>query len=236
MTSTPYKCPPAPSEAAFLLHDYLTTRGRRAAVDISVVIPFGRPIPPSPDTSKAILAGFAERNIRWVPEREVSALDPNRKVAMLDDGTEMPYDLFLGVPVHRVPKVVEESGLAVDGWVPVNPKTLETRFPGVYAVGDVALVGTPKAGVFSEGQARVVAAEITAQLKGGPSAQPYSGIGACYIEFGGDVVGRVVVDFFSGPEPTGTFDAPSAALVADKAEFGSSRIARWFSRPHDARG
>jgi sulfide:quinone oxidoreductase len=230
VTSTPFKCPPAPSEAAFLLHDYLTARGLRAATEISVVIPFGRPVPPSPDTSKAILAGFAERNIRWVADREVRALDAGRKVAMLDDGSEMPYHLFLGVPVHRVPAVVEESGLAVDGWVPVNPKTLETRFPGVYAVGDVALVGTPKAGVFAEGQARVVAAELIAQLRGGPSAQPYLGRGACYVEFGHDVVGRVDVDFFSGPEPTGTFEEPSAALVAEKAEFGSSRVRRWFAK------
>ena len=75
---------------------------------------------------------------------------------MFSDGTEMPFDLFLGVPRHTVPPVVEESGLAVDGWVPVNPLTLETEFPDVYALGDVASVGTPKAGVFSEGQALVV--------------------------------------------------------------------------------
>jgi sulfide:quinone oxidoreductase len=230
VTSTPFKCPPAPSEVAFLLHDYLIALGRRSATEISVVIPFGRPVPPSADTSKAILAGFAQRGIRWVPEREVRALDEGRKVAVLDDGTEMPYDLFLGVPVHRVPSAVEESGLAVDGWVPVNPRTLETRYPSVYALGDVALVGTPKAGVFSERQARVVAAEILARFRGGPTAALYDGTGACYIEFGNGVVGRVVVDFFSGPEPTGAFEEPSAALVADKTDFGSSRVARWFSR------
>ena len=229
VTSTPFKCPPAPSEAAFLLHDYLTTHGRRSATDISVVMPFGRPVPPSPDTSKAILTGFADRGIRWVPEREVRALDASRKVAILDDGTEMPYDLFLGVPVHRVPAVVEESGLAVDGWVPVNPRTLETKFPSVYAVGDVALVGTPKAGVFSERQARIVAAEILARLRGETTSERYDGTGTCYIEFGNGLVGRVVVDFFSGPEPTGTFEEPSAALSADKTEFGTSRVARWFS-------
>ena len=229
VTSTPFKCPPAPSEAAFLLHDYLTALGRRSATQISVVMPFGRPVPPSPDTSKAILDGFKERGIRWVPEREVRALDAGRKVAVLDDGTEMPCDLFLGVPVHRVPAVVEASGLAVDGWIPVNPRTLETKFPGVYAVGDVALVGTPKAGVFSERQARVVAAEILARLRGETTSERYDGTGTCYIEFGNGVVGRVVVDFFSGPEPIGTYEEPSAALAADKTEFGASRVARWFS-------
>ncbi len=160
VTGKSFKCPPAPSEAALLLHDYLTARGRREATEITLVMPFGTPIPPSPETSQAILAAFAERGIRFVKDSLVRALDPGRKVAVLSDGTEMPYELFLGVPVHRVPEVVVESGLAADafGWVPVNKKTLETTFPGVYAVGDVNGVGTPKAGVFAEGAARVVAA------------------------------------------------------------------------------
>ena len=103
VTGKSFKCPPAPSETALLLHDYLTARGRREATEISVVMPFGTPIPPSPDTSRAILAAFAERGIRFVKDSLVQALDPGRKVAVLSDGTEMPYELFLGVPVHRVP-------------------------------------------------------------------------------------------------------------------------------------
>ena len=225
-----FKCPPAPSETALLLHDYLTARGRRGATDISVVMPFGTPIPPSPDTSRAVLAAFAEHGIRFVKDNVVRALDPGRRVAELSDGTEMPCDLFLGVPVHRVPQVVVESGLAAHphDWVPVNRKTLETSFPGVYAVGDVNGVGTPKAGVFAEGAARVVAAAIIAQLRRGPSPEAYDGAGACYVEFGHDLVGRVDVNFLSGPQPTSTFQAPSEALVAEKAHFGSSRLERWF--------
>lgn len=95
----------------------------------------------------------------------VRGLDPDRTVAQLSNGGELPYDLFLGVPVHRAPAVVVQSGMTVDGWAPVNPLTLETRFPDVYAVGDVTSVGTPKAGVFAEGQAAVVAAEICARLR-----------------------------------------------------------------------
>jgi sulfide:quinone oxidoreductase len=227
-----FKCPPAPSETAFLLHDYLTERGRREETTISVVMPFGTPIPPSPDTSRAVLAAFEERGIRFVKDNLVKALDPDRKVAVLSGGSEMPYDLFLGIPVHRVPQVVVESGLAAHphDWVPVNKQTLETRFPGVYAVGDVNGVGTPKAGVFSEGAARVVAAAIIAQLRGGPPPDAYKGQGSCYVEFGHHQVGRVDVDFLSGPKPTGTFQAPSEALVAEKAQFGSSRLQRWFGR------
>jgi sulfide:quinone oxidoreductase len=230
VTGKSFKCPPAPSEAALLLHDYLVERGRREAVEISVVMPFGTPIPPSPDTSQAILAAFAERGIRFVKDNLVKSLDPDRKLAVLTDGTEMPFALFLGVPIHRVPPVVVESGLSAHphDWVPVNKQTLETKFPGVYAVGDVNGVGTPKAGVFAEGSARIVAAAIVAQIRGGTPPDAYKGQGSCYVEFGQNQVGRVDVDFLSGPKPTGTFQAPSAALVAEKALFGSSRRQRWF--------
>jgi sulfide:quinone oxidoreductase len=226
----PFKCPPAPSEAALLLDDYLSARGVRDDCEISIVIPFASPVPPSPDTSRALVTAFAERGIEFVPERRVSSLDRARQVAVLDDSSEMPYDLFLGVPKHRAPDVVIASGMTEDGYVPVNPKTLATRFPGVYAVGDVATIGVPKAGVFAEGAARVVAASLIADLRGGKQPDAYNGLGSCYIEFGGGRVGRVDVDFLSGPKPTGTFQAPSDALVAEKHHFGSSRGARWFSR------
>lgn len=224
----PFKCPPAPSEAALLLHDHLTSRGVRDDCEISFVIPFGTPVPPSPDTSRALVSAFAERGIAFVPERRVASLDPARRVVVLDDGSEMAYDLFLGVPKHRAPDVVLASGMTEDGYIPVSPETLETSFPGVYAVGDVTTVGVPKAGVFAEGAARVVAARLAAELMGGDTPGAYDGRGSCYIEFGSGRVGRVDVDFLSGPKPTGTFHEPSVAGAADKEHFGSSRRARWF--------
>ena len=226
----PFKCPPAPSEAALLLHDYLSARGVRESCEITFVIPFGTPVPPSPDTSEALVAAFAEHGIAFVSGRRVAALNPGRNVAVLDDGSELPFDLFLGVPKHRAPDVVIASGMTVDGYVPVSPQTLETSFPGVYAIGDVATIGVPKAGVFAEGAARVVAASLIAALRGGEQPGPYGGRGSCYIEFGGGRIGRVDVDFLSGPKPTGTFRQPSSALVTEKYQFGSSRSARWFGR------
>jgi sulfide:quinone oxidoreductase len=98
----------------------------------------------------------------------------------------------------------------------------------VYAVGDVATAGVPKAGVFSEGAARIVAQTLIAELRGGDRPGPHLGRGTCYIEFGQGRVGSVDIDFLSGPTRTGTFHPPSTELVAEKAHFGSSRRARWF--------
>jgi sulfide:quinone oxidoreductase len=224
----PFKCPPAPSEAALLLHDFVSARGVRDQCEISLVMPFGMPVPPSPDTSAALLEAFAERGIQFVAGRRVASLDSDRGVAVLDDGEALPFDLFLGVPKHRAPSVVLESGLAEEGYVPVDSRTLETRFPNVYAVGDVATVGVPKAGVFSEGAARVVAGALIAELRGGEAPEAYDGRGSCYVEFGAGRVGRVDVDFLSGPKPTGTFREPSLELVGEKKDFGAGRKARWF--------
>ena len=230
VTSTPFKCPPAPSETALMLHDFLAERGLREASEISLVMPLPAPIPPSPAASQALLAAFAERGIAWYPDRLVRSLDTQQKVAVLANGEQMPFDLFLGVPVHRVPTVVAESGMCVDGWIPVDPLTLETAYPDVYAVGDVTSVGTPKAGVFSERQASVVADQIIARHHGRDTSSTYDGTGVCYVEFGHDRIGRVEVTFRSGERPTGTFDEPSDLLRADKAGFGASRVQRWFDR------
>ena len=230
VTSVPFKCPPAPSETSLLLHDFLTKKGLRSASEISLVMPLGVPIPPSPGASQALLAAFAERGIGWHPGRFVIGLDPERKVAVLDNGDEMPFDLFLGVPVHKAPPVVIESGLAVDGWIPVDPLTLETSFPGVFAVGDVTSVGTPKAGVFSEGQASVVADQIISRLRSGSEKTTYDGHGTCYLEFGNGMVATVDVTFLSGAAPVGEINGPSLELAASKLDFGSNRIRRWFDR------
>jgi sulfide:quinone oxidoreductase len=230
VTSTPFKCPPAPSETALLMHDFLRGRGLLDCSHISLAMPLGTPIPPSPAASEAILGAFAEHGIAWHAGQSVRSLDPVRKVAVLSGGDELPYDLFLGVPVHRAPAVVVESGMTVDGWIPVNRLTLETEFPDVYAVGDVTSVGTPKAGVFAEGQAAVVAKQIIARASGSNTSSTYDGRGICYLEFGHEMVAKVDVTFVSGQAPAGFLQGPSADLLADKTAFGAQRIRRWFNR------
>jgi sulfide:quinone oxidoreductase len=222
----PYKCPPAPAECALMMHDYMKSRGLDGVTRITVVNPLPSPVPPSPDTSKAILAAFAERGITFLPNTRVTAVEG--KSVALDNGTTLPCDLFLGVPKNRAADVVVSAGLTEGGWVPVDPFTLLTKFPGVYAVGDLANTGVPKAGVYAEGAARTVAANIISRLRNEAETARNPGAGSCYIEFGANRIGRVDVDFLSGPKPFGTFHGASEALRVDKELFGSSRRARWF--------
>lgn len=224
----PYKCPPAPFEAAFLLEDYFAGRGLRDQVTITVTGYMGAPVPVAREVSEPILAHLAGRGITFVPKHTVCRLNTAGKVAEFAEGGEIPYDLFIGIPVHRVPTVVAASGLAPDGWIIVEKTNLATQFDGVYAIGDVAAAYTAKAGVFAERAAAVVADDIIARLRGTPPPAPYDGAGQCFIEFGRGEVGKVNANFLSGPKPTGVLVGPSRALAAEKVEFASSRERRWF--------
>jgi sulfide:quinone oxidoreductase len=124
VTGFPFKCPPAPSEVALLLDEYLRLKGVRQNCKISLVLPFELPIPPSYGISKALLKAFKNKDITYIPEMMVWAINPATSVAELDDGNEIPFDLFLGIPEHKVPGVVKESGLVDDEWVPVDQEKL----------------------------------------------------------------------------------------------------------------
>lgn len=226
----PFKCPPAPYEGALLLHDYLVERGARDATRIDVISPMESPIPVSKETSEALVRALQERDIGYTPGRRVRGIDPASQVAHLKTG-DVPYDLFIGIPVHRAPPVVEVCGLTVggtDGWVAVDRRNLATRFPNVYALGDCADAPVPRAGVFAETAARAVADDIAARLRGSGEIEPYDGRGSCYIEFGGGFVGKVEADFLSGPTATAPFFGPSRELAAEKERFAAFRRRRWF--------
>jgi sulfide:quinone oxidoreductase len=224
----PFKCPPAPFEGAFLLHDHFVERGNRDAVEISVAGPMTAPVPITQEVSQRILDALTERGIAYVPSQHLAALDAERSGVRLADGGSLPYDLFIGIPVHRAPEVVERAGLTVAGWVPVERTNLATRFPNVYAVGDLTALPMAKAGVFAEAAARVVADDIAARIHGHELEQPYEGAGTCYLEFGGGEVGMVEANFLGGPKPRARLVGPSRELAADKAAFASSRRERWF--------
>jgi sulfide:quinone oxidoreductase len=139
--------------------------------------------------------------------------------------------LFIGIPVHRAPAVVEACGLTAggnDGWVAVDARTLATRFPNVYALGDCADAPVPRAGVFAETAARTVADDIAAKVHGSGPVAPYTGRGSCYVEFGDGLVGKVDADFLSGPSPIAPFRVPSRELAREKSDFAETRRQRWF--------
>ncbi|HVV74922.1 MAG TPA: FAD-dependent oxidoreductase [Mycobacteriales bacterium] len=228
VASTPYKCPPAPSEVALMLDHVLRQRGKRGDTQITIVNPLPSPVPPSPDTSAALLSAFDERGITFRGATRMTEVAGDRKVLTLDGGEQLGYDLLLAVPRHKAPDALSSLPVGADGWVRVDPHTLQTDYPDVYAIGDCADVPVPRAGAFAERAAVVVADRILAQFDGRPVA-PFDGHGSCYIDFGGGRVARVDVTFGSAEGPKGgSFSEPSLTIGREKEESGPGRIAHWF--------
>jgi sulfide:quinone oxidoreductase len=228
----PFKCPPAPFEGAFLLHEYFTKRGIRDAVQMTSTFPMQRPVPVTGEVSQMFRDGLAARDIEELPEHKVTSIDPAARTAQLADGGTLPYDLFIGIPIHKAPDPLPASGLAVNGWVPVDQTDLTTPFPQVYALGDVCTGprNVPKAGIFAESAARVVAEDIAASIAGAPPPAPYEASGVCYAEFGDGLVSKVEVNFLKGPAAAAQRHDPSREIAAEKEQFGATRRTRWFER------
>jgi len=228
----PFKCPPAPFEGSFLLHEYFTQRGIRDSVQMSTTFPMERPVPVSGVVAQMFRDGLAERGVEEFPQCLVTGIDPSTRTAQLAGGETLPYDLFVGIPVHRAPDVLAASGLTVNGWVPVDQANLRTTFPGVYALGDVCTGPrtVPKAGIFAESAALVVADDIAAAISGAEPPAPFEGSGTCYAEFGAGLVSKVEINFLGGEKPEARRYDPSREYALEKEEFGATRRARWFGR------
>jgi sulfide:quinone oxidoreductase len=226
----PFKCPPAPFEGSFLLHELFRQRGIRDAVEMATTFPMQRPVPVTGPVSQMFRDALASRRIEELPQHLVTSIDPTVHIARLATGETLPYDLFVGIPVHRAPEPLAAAGLEVNGWVPVDQTNLRTAFPHVYAIGDVCTGPrtVPKAGIFAEAAARVVADDIKAEIYGVNPPAPYEGSGVCYAEFGDGLVSKVEVNFLHGESPAAERHEPSHEYAAEKAEFGATRRARWF--------
>jgi len=238
--SLPFKCPPAPYEAAILLHDYLERRGIRSAAQLELHTVEPAPMPTAGPAMGALIRGELEkRGIAYFPGRTPEIVDPERRLVRFADGAEASYDLLVAVPRHRAPAVVHEAALAGEaGWIPVDPQTLETGDEAVFAVGDVTVVPLPgryapdrplvlpKAGIFAEGQGKVVARRVAARLRGEEPRAVFDGEGYCYLELGGGEAVRADGSFFALPHPAVAAQAAGREQYLDKL--------RWVERILDA--
>jgi sulfide:quinone oxidoreductase len=227
----PFPCPPAPFELALLLREYFGRKGIEAVVDVYTPQPMSLPV--LGQTGCAVVESRLEAS--------QVGFHPNHTPVSIESGAihfktaRVAFDLMIGVPGHLCPSVAQVSGLAGDGdWVKVNPRTLETSFPGVYAVGDMVSIPLangkrlPQAGVFAEAQAKVVAARIAAELAGQVSQATYDGTGFCFLEVGGGAAMLVQGNFLASPEPEVRILEPAPEHLQAKRELEASRLADWF--------
>jgi len=227
----PYKCPPAPYEMALLLQDYFRERGVNAALEVCTPLPMSLPILGQSGCS-VVEGRLADHGITFLPNRKATSVEAGEIVF---GGERRPYDLLLGVPPHQCPAVAVQDGLAESGaWVRVDPRTLQTRFPGVYAIGDLTEIPLangmplPKAGVFAEGEGQVVAEQIAAAFAGRAPEMTFEGAGHCFMEIGGGQALLVRGRFLTEPAPEVALTEPSRQYLEEKHTFEAERLKAWF--------
>ena len=227
----PYKCPPAPYEMALLITDWLKARGIKANMEVFTPQPMSLPVLGQVGCD-LIESRLADKGIAFFPNHKATAVEAGEVVFAQE---RRPFDLLLGVPPHRPPAIVRESGLVADsGWVSVNPRTLETQFPGVYAIGDVVQIALangkplPKAGVFAEAMGETVADRIAATFAGQDPEATFKGEGGCYLEVGAGQAMMVKGQFLAEPEPEVILTEASPKYLEEKRTFEMQRLQTWF--------
>jgi sulfide:quinone oxidoreductase len=227
----PYKCPPAPYEMALLIRESLRARGVRANVEVFTPQPVSMPLLGQVGCD-IVESRLADSGITFLPNRKATAVEEGQVVFANE---RRPFDLLLGVPPHRPPAVVRESGLVGDsGWVTVNSRTLETQFPGIYAIGDVVQImmangkPLPKAGIFAEAMGETAADHIVAMLAGQEPEAAFEGQGGCYLEVGGGQAMVVRGHFMAVPQPEIELSEASEQYLEEKRAFEERRLQSWF--------
>ncbi len=235
LTAAPaYKCPAAPYEAAMLIDGQLRRRGIRGAVELAVYAAEPGPMGVAgPEVSAAVRGMVESKGIAYHPEHQVTRVQGRR--AEFANGASAEFDLLVYVPPIRPPRALAGSGLVDEsGWVRVDRETMATRFPGVYALGDVTLIPLamgkplPRAGVFAHAQAEVVARNLARELGGKGHEARYDGDGACFIETGGGKAGYGAGNFYAEPRPVVKVRRPSRLWHAGKVLLEKQILWQWL--------
>jgi sulfide:quinone oxidoreductase len=227
----PYKCPPAPYEMALLIREALEARQIEANIEVFTPQPVSMPL--LGQVGCDIIEGrLADHGITFLPNRKATAVESGEVIFANE---RRRFDLLFGIPPHRPPGVVRESGLVGEsGWVTVSPRTLETQFPSVYAIGDVVQIAMgngkplPKAGVFAEAMGETIADRIAATFAGKEPDAVFKGEGGCYLEVGSGQAMTVKGHFMAVPEPEIALTEASAQQLEEKRTFETQRLQNWF--------
>ena len=232
----PFKCPAAPYEAAMLLAHHAQNKHPETRASVSIYSPEPGPMGVAgPVVSAGVEGMLAQRGIGYYPKHQVESVDPSSRTITFAGGVEASYDFLAYVPPHVVPEVVCEAGLAEGGgWINVDRESTETRFPGVFAIGDNTSVPLemglplPKAGVFAHRQAQAVAKTIAARIDGKGREGKFDGHGVCFVETGGGRAGFGGGDFYARPLPQVKFHEPSRKWHIAKVLFEKRWMKQWF--------
>ena len=216
VVGSPHMCPAAPLEFVFMADDWLRERGLREDVEITYTYPIQR-VHGNPHIAEWARPIMDDRDINVETFFNPEEIDDGTIQTM--EGSELSYDLLVAIPPHRGLDLVTEAGLGDRGWVDVDKHTLEAEHAeNVYALGDAAATGVPKAGSVAHYQAGVVSQRIASEVRGRPATATYDGKTLCFVETGMDAASYVEFDYEHPPSPA----PPSEKLHWAKLAYNES--------------
>ena len=230
--SMPYKCPPAPFEAAFIINTMLKETSVRDSVQIDFYSPAPLTLPiAGPEVSQQLLELLKSENIAFHGLHKIIRVEPNK---LKFENDEKEFDLLIAVPPHKAPQSVYDSGFAKEGeFISVN-RDCKTMFDNIYAIGDVTSmmvtdsIAVPKAGIFAEEQGITVAKNIIAKIIHEKEKAIFDGKGGCFVELGTNQAGYIEVDMFSQPTPLTLLKNPTIQHMQEKERFEADRLEKWL--------
>jgi len=217
----PIKCPPAPYELALLLEEHFRRAKKR--IEIHFFTPEPHPVPAAGSViGKQVERLLNQRGIKYLSKTKLAKVERDKVV--FENGSELKYDILVTTPPHRASQVARDAGLTDEsGWIPVNPHSLATRHEDVFAIGDITSIETPhghapylpKAGVFAQSQAEVVANNLAVSLTKKGALKQWGGEGSCYLQVAKSESAFLKGSFLSNP-PRLEFHPPRRKWFLEK--------------------
>lgn len=196
----PHKCPIAPVELTFALHDYFKQRGIRDKVDIKYHYPIGR-IHSIENVAKWATPEFERIGVEYETLFNVKEVDVENKTVKSEEGTETVYDLLISIPAHRGMEVIEKDELGEGGWIPTDRHQLTMEgYDNVYVLGDTTNLPVSKTGSAAHFEAEVIAENIASIIKIGAPVREYDGKVYCFIETGHDSATYAMFNYLNPPD------------------------------------
>lgn len=240
IANIPYKCPPAPYEVSLIINDILIKNGTRDSIDLNIYVPTPISLPVAgAKMSQDVVNLLNEKHINFHPLHKIKKV-LDKKTIEFENGVKTSFDVLIIIPNHQVPQIIKNSDLLRDGnqhWINVDKFTLRTKYKNVFAIGDVTEIRLdktttiPKAGIFAEGQAKVVSQQIINEITDNNTNKAltkFDGKGFCFMEVGDKKAGYIYADFYNESGPTTRLDPPSYEFYQKKLDFERSRLGEWL--------
>ena len=228
----PIKCPVAPMEFLFLADWFFHERGIRDEVELT----FATPLPGAftkPRASALLGDMLEQKNINLEADYNIMEVDHEKNVIRSYDEREIPFDVFITIPVNMGAEMIERSGMGDElNFIPTDKGTLQSKkWENVWVIGDAANVPTSKAGSVAHFMLDVLVENVLRHMEGLEPLPKFDGHANCFIESGFEK--GILIDFNYDVEPLpGKYPLPGfgpfSLLKESSANHWGKMMFRWM--------